>query len=325
MHSLASLYLVVHRPAAALEPTFDSVATAIRNLNERVEVWVLDNLPSSDLAEDVKRHFCGVAEAVHYSRFEDNRKSVALNSVIHLSDTEYLAFADDDICVAPDWLERLLEPMAVGAAELVQGRVDLVPDRVLPWFESVHRSWLADTIEFGAQQRGDVIGASKAFHRKVLMQVRGYDPELGPGTELPFAEDTLFSLMAAKAGYRAVFAERSRAIHYPNLSRLTPISFYRQAQKLGASSAYVYHHWMHELPGPMMLGKAPLTESEVIGQEAVSEAALRHLYMFTLREELAKIAATPRNYRKYGLEKIGGEPLQFWNSSEGTLLKCGDD
>lgn len=73
-----------------------------------------------------------------------------------------------------------------------------------------------------------------AISRRVLEEVPGFDPELGPG-QLGTMEDTLFSWQLREAGYRIEMVTETAVEHHFDEERLTQDEFIRAAIARGRS------------------------------------------------------------------------------------------
>lgn len=166
-------------------------------------------------------------------------KSRALNAAIRAAAGEVIAFLDDDVRPAPDWLERIFRPLAEHGADAVTGTVRLAPGRLRPWMSATHRAWLAETTP-----GGDGVGANLAIRRQTLAVVPRFDPELGPGA-LGLREDTLFLAQLRAARLRVVAAPEAVAEHHFDETRLDRAAWLRHAAAQGRSEAYVAWHWDH--------------------------------------------------------------------------------
>jgi GT2 family glycosyltransferase len=159
-------------------------------------------------------------------------KSIAVAAAVEACRADVLAFTDDDVLVADDWLERIRQAMADGTVALVGGPV-------LPLYERRVPDWLdlEDGAGFGRMAAplgllhyGDaagplgprvVLGANVAVRRAAFLAVGGYASHLGKlrGTLLSGEDHDLCDRIQA-AGYTAVYDPRIRVRHLVPADRL---------------------------------------------------------------------------------------------------------
>lgn len=128
-------------------------------------------------------------------------KSSALNHGITITKGELVIFTDDDVEPDPLWLKSYIE------ASQAHPQIDGFAGKVIPRWLGKSPKWLHTKGEF-ALPRGitntrdfgneihllpdDIIpgGVNTALRRRVLSEIGKFRVELGPGTSVPFAEDT---------------------------------------------------------------------------------------------------------------------------------------
>jgi glycosyltransferase involved in cell wall biosynthesis len=108
-------------------------------------------------------------------------KAVALNTALRSIQGELIAFLDDDVRPARQWLERITRPIVEGRLDAVAGAVRIPQHLRRAWMKAPHLAWLASTEPIGRQTSEFAVGANMACSRKVLARVPAFDPELGPG------------------------------------------------------------------------------------------------------------------------------------------------
>lgn len=128
-------------------------------------------------------------------------KSRALNLGITKTKGELIIFTDDDVEPDPLWLKSYIE------ASQAHPQIDGFAGRVIPRWLGESPEWLhtkgafalprgiTNTRDFGNEIHllpDDVIpgGVNTALRRRVLSEVGTFRIDLGPGTSVPFAEDT---------------------------------------------------------------------------------------------------------------------------------------
>ncbi|HUS24860.1 MAG TPA: glycosyltransferase family 2 protein [Candidatus Binatia bacterium] len=233
----------------------------------------------------------------------------ARNTGLRHAAGEVIAFCDDDVHVEPSWLEQLCEPLLAGTADATAGNIRLPGERVRPWMDA-HLRALFCSAERMTDPPDQLVGASMAFHRRVLERVPRFDQNLGPGAS-GFFDDTLFSRQLIAAGYRLKFVETALGVHVFDASRLSRAALKVLARRHAQSQAYVDYHWAHaairhgrlrtwraSLRLLTWLARHPLT-TRCDGM-APEEFRRRHLLHY--RQEFLALRATPRRYARHGLE-----------------------
>lgn len=171
--------------------------------------------------------------------------SGARNTAVRAANGKILLVTDDDTRLPENWIIVLCEPIRLGTADAVVGKVVIPPHLKRTWMQPFHRAILSSTECMNEQDPQDMFGASMAFSRRVLEKVPGFDPELGPGTAIGALEDTLFAWQLRAAGYRMAFASEAVVEHHFDRSRLLRSSFLSAARRHGQARAYMAYHWQH--------------------------------------------------------------------------------
>ncbi len=126
---------------------------------------------------------------------------------------ELVAFVDDDVRVSPQWADRLVAALTSSAASFVTGRVE-VPPAQAGAERPVAVTTLTEPTRIDAAT-GGAFGAScnLLVRRSALVEIGGFDEELGPGTWSSAAEDLdLFDRLIA-SGHVGWFSPDALAHH----------------------------------------------------------------------------------------------------------------
>jgi cellulose synthase/poly-beta-1,6-N-acetylglucosamine synthase-like glycosyltransferase len=172
--------------------------------------------------------------------------SGARNTGVASSIGDVVVFLDDDAFADPDWLERLLAPLA---DPLVSG----VGGWIIPEWDGTPPKWLPETFYWvlGCSYRGlpatgqsirNPIGASMAIRRDVFLAVGGFTSGIGRiGTTPLGCEETELSIRYAARFPAARFVLVREAIvhHHVPASRLTWRYFRSRCWAEGLSKAAV--------------------------------------------------------------------------------------
>jgi GT2 family glycosyltransferase len=160
---------------------------------------------------------CLVTERPCQIRYLWNRSrglSRANNRGMALARYEVLVFTQDDMLVARRWFGTIVRSLQVA------GRRTVVTGRVLPGAPESDSAFAPSTIAeeeprvFQGRLARDVLYFQNvAFYRSVLHDTGGFDPNLGPGTPFPSAEDNEFAFRLLDTGYRILYDPRAVVYH----------------------------------------------------------------------------------------------------------------
>jgi glycosyltransferase involved in cell wall biosynthesis len=191
-----SAVICTHNRSDYLERALVSLASQSLP-SEDYEVLVVDNASSDDTA-DVVRAFAERVPNLRYLREERLGLSWARNTGAEACSAPYLAYLDDDARAAQDWLEQLLcvFETATPSPACIGGRVWLdwgtePPAWLPPSYYSVYTY-----VDHGDEDRllGEreyLVGANIAFRRDALLDLGGFDTNLGrKGTVLLSGEES---------------------------------------------------------------------------------------------------------------------------------------
>jgi GT2 family glycosyltransferase len=226
--------------ADALQGTLEELLSPVNVAVDDWEVMVVDN-NSLDRTQQVcqafkqkfPNHFNFCLERKH-------GKSNALNAGIAAAKGHIIAFTDDDVTCAPDYLQAIRTVFAQYPVDAVQGRILLDCEGGHPtWldrFLGLTVGWREDANELSDLQ-GTLCGSNMIIRAEVLKKIGGFLPDLGPGA-IGLGEETELSLRMRAAGYRLAFAPQISARHYLPKKRLTKAFIRRRFFQQGRAEAY---------------------------------------------------------------------------------------
>lgn len=211
------------------------------------EVLVVDN-NSNDQTREVVEDFCTRYGARFRYIFEPRQgKSHALNTAIHESRGDILAFTDDDVIVELTWLLNL-------TAALTEGQWAGAGGRTLPASAVTPPRWLALDGEhsnahllYAHFDLGDQphqldrapYGANMAFRKETFEKHGVFRTDLGPGPsrEIPrFNEDTEFGRRLIAAGEKLRYEPLAVVYHVVPRERIQKAHFLTASFDLGRSA-----------------------------------------------------------------------------------------
>jgi len=140
--------------------------------------------------------------------------SRARNRGLEASRCGIVAFTDDDVLVDRGWLEALITPLGdLGSRGVVTGRVlAAAPETPGGWAPALVHSEVPATYE-GRIAKDVLEAGNMAAFRSTLLEVQGFDPTLGPGTQFPAGEDNDIGFRLLSAGCRIRY-EPKAIIHH---------------------------------------------------------------------------------------------------------------
>ena len=200
----------------------------MRQTRQPRAVLVVDNAPSSDATEQLVQRF----PVVRYVREAIPGLDFARNRALRESDSEIVAYVDDDAVVAEDWVESIAavfnESPAIGVCT---GKVDALTmategARLFEASGGFGRGDLRLHLPPGAGARPPGLpkplaawafsagaGVSLAVRRRFALELGGFDEALDMGAVLPGGGDTDMLWRMLEAGHQVVYEPRVRAWH----------------------------------------------------------------------------------------------------------------
>jgi glycosyltransferase involved in cell wall biosynthesis len=224
-----SVVLCTHNRSQSLSKALDSVAASTLPGSVDWEVLVVDN-NSSDQTRAVVEEFSGRYPGRFRYAFEPQPgKSYALNTGIHESRGDVLAFMDDDVIVEPTWLRNL-------TASLHNGEWAGAGGRILPQQNFSPPRWLALDGPYGlgsmlyahfdlGDKAGELdrapFGTNMAFQKKIFEKYGGFRTDMGPcpGSEIR-NEDTELGRRLMAAGERLRYEPLAVVYHVVQENRV---------------------------------------------------------------------------------------------------------
>jgi glycosyltransferase involved in cell wall biosynthesis len=214
----------------------DSLAKTLTSLtasesfgSPEAEILVVDNNSSDRTRATVESFIARFPGRFRYLFEPKQGKSHALNAGVHTAAGDLLAFTDDDVAVAPDWLPNLTASLAAADWAGAGGRILASPDFSPPgWLALDGPYGMGGTIgiremnphggEFSIDPFDSNLpfGANMAFRREVFEKYGSFRTDLGapPGNEIR-GEDTEFCRRLLQAGER--LRQEPTAVVYHNV------------------------------------------------------------------------------------------------------------
>jgi glycosyltransferase involved in cell wall biosynthesis len=229
-----------------------AIATALRSQPPAAEVavFVVDNHPAGLAAELVKGGSGEFPAPLEYLHETQRGISFARNRAVDAArawGADAIAFVDDDDLPRPDWLARLVAPVAAEGAQLVLGGWDWEAGFALrPWqrdLKSLRPARLdrrnAFGVPAGAGTYNVLIGRALIDHL-VARDGFVFDPELA----LSGGSDTDLFIRAIRGGAPLAVARDSIVCRRFEPGRLTFRGLWRRQLRSGSSQAHHERRWL---------------------------------------------------------------------------------
>ena len=187
-----SVVIPTYNRSALLRTTLDSVFNQTAS-DLSYEVIVVDNNSTDDTAAVVRALQAHVGPSLQYVKELQQGSSHARNAGIRQARAPIIAFTDDDVRVAPDWLRRIVDVFESDPQSVFLG------GPVLPLWEGTQPAWLTrdnwsplaildygpTSFEIGGNDQRGLITANFAIRRDALDRVGMF------GTALQLVGDTI--------------------------------------------------------------------------------------------------------------------------------------
>jgi len=221
-----TVVLCTHNRCERLAKTLDSLAKSVLPDSTHWEVLVVDN-NSSDCTRYVVDDFCSRFPGRFRYSFESiPGKSNALNRGIREASGEVLAFTDDDVTVAPTWLQNLTGVLEKSEWAGSSGRTFPETGFSAPsWLVIEERnSALLGLFDRGPDAfdlREPPLGNNMAFRRQVFEKHGYFRTDLGPrpGSEIR-GEDSEFGIRILASGEKIRYVPSAVVYHAVPGSRI---------------------------------------------------------------------------------------------------------
>lgn len=187
---LVSVVVSTFNRASKLPALFAALQAQTLTESVRWQLVIVDNRSTDDTGQAIRRLAQGCSFPVVAAFESQQGRSHGLNTGVALASGSIIAFTDDDVVPAPDWLERILlhfnsheRVMCVG------GRVELRdPADALVSVRLSREPAVIEVSNFSASH-SQIIGCNMAVRASALHRIGHFDPHLGAGTRIAACED----------------------------------------------------------------------------------------------------------------------------------------
>ena len=226
------------------------------------EVLIVDN-GSTDQTAAIIARAAQLDPRIRYVHEARRGASYARNSGIARSAAPVVAFVDDDVIPAPDWVAAVKRSFDDHPdVDCIGGRVEpRWPSRVPAWLDATQCAPLALQVERPAVFDADhasacLITANFACRRRVFNEIGGFSPAFRRD------EDREFNLRLWRAGKRGLFVDAARVVAPIEPRRLTKAYHRRWYETTGANHARLGYREIIDRDGRLV---APLPGRRVLG------------------------------------------------------------
>ena len=292
-----SVLIATYNRAADLKETLESIA-AIQTAHTW-EAIVIDNNSGDDTARVVDEAERVFPVNLRYVFAPEQGKAAALNAGIRVARGEILAFTDDDVRVAPDWLDRAFEGLQRFGCDYVGGkalpiwsapRPDWIPDRGgTHWAVLALLDYGNEAFEFGPRVPLGVnlVIRASAFSDQRLWWDNAYDRK---GGSLRGQGQREWCLRATRQGLRGFYIPTMVVHHKVPGERLNKNYFRRWMYWKGVSRAILYTQTGRDMEAPEMSRLDYSTVPHILGVP-------RYMYKTFLKSVAAMVRGWVRRDR----------------------------
>lgn len=225
----------------SLARLFASLSLSLSRIETSFEIFVVNNGDIQNTAKILELAIAANLEIVVLGPTPG--KSWGLNEGLKRAKGKIICPLDDDIVVAPEWVEKLLEAHALTAFDAIQGKIlPGVDPEGRPADPTRLREYNIPMIDYGEEVREirGLTGTNGSFKREVFERVGYYDTRLGPGGS-GFSEDTEYSMRIRGAGFKIGYTPRAVVYHELDPARYG-LAVKREVQYRKGLSRSVYRH-----------------------------------------------------------------------------------
>jgi GT2 family glycosyltransferase len=188
------------------------------------------------------------------------------NQAIELATAPIVIFLDDDLAVAPGYLEAV-ERFFTDYPEFSAMKGRILPERD-PWAIVGEKASYLDLplVDHGPDvvEVHGMIGANMAIRTEVVRQLGGFDERLGPGAA-GHEEETEMSARIRRAGGRIGYCPTAVAIHEVDPERADRERFLRVARERGYCRTLHEHHRLAAVTFDLVFAQIRLALARAVG------------------------------------------------------------
>jgi glycosyltransferase involved in cell wall biosynthesis len=253
---MISVIVCTYNRASSLGKTLESLRQMTVPPDLKWELILVDN-NSTDKTRTIVQEFSQTSGLnVHYVFEPQKGLSHARNTGIANSTGEIIAFIDDDVRVAPEWLRELEHTFREFDCTGAGGRITPVWDGIIrpKWFATAGPYFLGGgpvpLFDYGDKPKqitAPPVGANMAFRKSAFEKYGLFRPDLGPGGSLgtQLGDDFDFGLRLLRARDKVVYSPRAVVFHPAIQERVTKKYFLVFYYNLGRTETRLWR-WPSE-------------------------------------------------------------------------------
>jgi len=235
-----SVVVCTYNRASRLAETLEHFQTVTVPENVNWELVVVDNRSTDDTARVIRDVAARTKLPIRQTYEPMPGLGAARNRGIRESSGAIIAFTDDDIFPAADWLcvlarEFSADPQLSGLG----GRVELHNPLDLPLTLRTSRERF-QMIRTWSLLNG-IPGCNMAFRREVIAATGGFDPDFGAGAPLVSAEDIEFIFRAIRRDFKLIYSPDLLVTHDHGRRTQAQASSLTRSYLIGRGAMYYKH------------------------------------------------------------------------------------
>lgn len=256
----ASAIIPTHSRARYLEDTIESLCQ--QRARSNFEIVVVDNAASSELQASVARWAVGRPFPIRYIPEPRTGLHHARHTGARFARGTILAYLDDDVLVAENWLDELMKPYDDAEVACVGGRLLPKWEGVQPeWIPTIHHGYFS-LLDLGNEPRSlrypeSVYGCNFSIRKQVLFDLGGFNPDgFADRRMIWYRGDGEIGLLKKvyAAGLKVVYTPEAIVWHRIPASRLTVDYVRLRAFDEGISSGYALFREKGDRPFLLLVG-----------------------------------------------------------------------
>ena len=243
-----SIIICTYRRPDVIEAVVKSLIKQSLDPN-KFEIIIVDNNSMDNTYDMVKPYIQYSSPKIKYILEKKQGLSYARNTGVAFSQSDLVAFIDDDAIADPNWLADIVnvylnypEAVAVGG-------------KIIPQWEDNRPAWFKDSMlgYLSVVDWGDLIkeliwperllGTNISFKKKMLTDYGGFDINLGRrGHSLMGAEETMVQKTFMEEGLPVIYTPKAIIYHRISPDRISYSYLTRLAYGNGKTDAYLQKH-----------------------------------------------------------------------------------
>jgi len=232
---LLSIVICTYNRHKYLRSSIEAFSETTQNCN-RFEIIVVDN-SDEEIDREENANLTKGVKGIRLIKSEPGNLSLARNTALRLSKSEFIAFIDDDAIPSVGWAENIIKTF-----QDLNEKVVAVGGPIYPIWKSPRPEWVSDSLlppltilDLGPSPRmlnpsEYIFGTNMAYRTKTLRQHGGFNQGLGRfGSKVLLSnEDTEIQKRLRTAGYDVFYNPEVSVYHTVHPERLKQEWFIRR-------------------------------------------------------------------------------------------------